>query len=124
MCHVIAGEIGKMGILYERYKRHLYAYFFKLTHGDTQASEDLVHTFFYRAIRYKTTFTGHGSFKNWLFSIAHNAGIDHNRKIKYQYRHYTEINATQSVLYEDNDLEKTEQRAALAQAMSKLKPDG
>ena len=122
MCHVIAGEIDKMGILYERYKRPLYAYFFKLTRGDNQASEDLVHTVFYRAIRYKTSFTGKGSFKNWLFRIAHNAGIDHNRKIRNQ-GYNTEINTVQTKLYEHNDLEKNEQRAILEQAMSKLKPD-
>ncbi len=122
MCHVIAGEIDKMGILYERYKRPLYAYFFKLTRGDNQASEDLVHTVFYRAIRYKTSFTGKGSFKNWLFRIAHNAGIDHNRKIRNQ-GYNNEINTVQTKLYEHNDLEKNEQRAILEQAMNKLKPD-
>jgi len=123
MGHVIAGEIGKMGILYERYKRPLYAYFFKLTSGDNQASEDLVHTVFYRAIRYKTSFTCRGSFKNWLFRIAHNAGIDHNRKIKHLRNYKTEVHTTQSVVYENNDLEKNEMRTILEQAMSKLKAD-
>jgi hypothetical protein len=44
MIYVIAGEIGMIGPLYEKYKRPLYTYFFKLTGGDNQASEDLVHT--------------------------------------------------------------------------------
>jgi RNA polymerase sigma-70 factor, ECF subfamily len=122
MAHVIAGEIDKTGILYERYKRPLYAYFFKFTGGDKQASEDLVHTVFYRVIRYRTSFTGEGSFAKWLFRIAHNTGIDYNRKIIYANNYKTEISATQAVLYENNDLEKDEQRATLEKAMSKLKP--
>jgi RNA polymerase sigma-70 factor (ECF subfamily) len=66
MSRVIAGEINEMGLLYEKYKKPLYAYFFKITSGNNQASEDLVHTVFYRAIRYKSSFSG-GSFINWLF---------------------------------------------------------
>ena len=34
-----------------------------------------------------------------------------------------EVNTTQAAMYENNDLEKDEQRAALEKAMSKLKPD-
>jgi RNA polymerase sigma-70 factor (ECF subfamily) len=123
MSHVIAGEIDKMGILYERYKRPLYAYFYKLTRGDIQASEDLVQTVFYRVIRYKTGFTGQGSFKNWLFRIAHNTGIDHNRRNKHISRYINEVHTTQTGEYENNDLEKNEQHATLEKAIGKLKPD-
>jgi RNA polymerase sigma factor (sigma-70 family) len=122
MAHVIAGEIDKMGILYEKYKRPVYAYFFKLTRGDNQASEDLVHTVFYRVIRYKTSFTGQGSFAKWLFRIAHNAGIDYHRKIRHANNYKFEAMATQTSVYENNDLEKDEQSATLEKAMSKLKP--
>ena len=123
MAQVIAGDIGKAGLLYEKYKRPLYAYFFKLTCGDSQASEDLVHTVFYRVIRYRTSFTGEGSFAKWLFRIAHNTGIDHNRKIRRVNSYQAEVYASQSVLYENNDLEKNEQLAILHQAMCRLKPD-
>lgn len=121
MAYVIAGEIGKMGILYERYKMPLYAYFFKLTGGDNQASEDLVHTVFYRVIKYKTSFKRKGSFAKWLFRIAHNTGIDYNRKNKYVNSCNIEAGTTQVVMYENHDLEKEEQRAILEKAMSKLK---
>jgi RNA polymerase sigma factor (sigma-70 family) len=121
MGQVIAGEIDKMGILYERYKMPLYAYFFKLTHGDNQSSEDLVHTVFYRAIIYKNSFTCKGSFKNWLFRIAHNVGIDHNRKIKHVRDYKNEARTIRTIVYENNNLEKNEMRATLEQAMSRLK---
>jgi len=123
MAQVIAGELNKMSILYERYKRPLYAYFFRLTGGNNQASEDLVHTVFYRVIRYKTSFTGQGSFAKWLFRIAHNTGIDYNRKIKYANNYKIEFNTTQAAIYENNEMEKDEQCAALEKAMSRLKPN-
>jgi RNA polymerase sigma factor (sigma-70 family) len=123
MASVNAGEIDKVGVLYEKYKRPLYGYFFKLTCGDNQASEDLVHTVFYRVIRYRTGFTGEGNFAKWLFTIAHNTGIDHNRRIKRVNTFKTEIYAVQPAMYENNDLEKNEQLIILRKAMYRLKPD-
>jgi RNA polymerase sigma factor (sigma-70 family) len=120
MSLVIAGEIDKLGILYEKYKKPLYSYFFKLTTGDRQASEDLVHTVFYRVIKYKASFRGHGSFLSWIFKIAHNAGLDHNRKIQYLNNYKNEILATQKDFFESNDLEKQERKVILKNAMRKL----
>ena len=122
MALVIAGDIEKVGRLYEKYKGHLYAYFFKLTCGDRQASEDLVHTVFYRVIRYRSGFKGKGTFVKWLFRIAHNAGIDHLRKIKNMNDYNTEVYATKDNITEHNDLEKNEELAILQDAMCRLKP--
>lgn len=123
MIRVISGDIDKAGLLYERYKRPLYAYFFKLTCGDNQTSEDLVHTVFYRMIRYRTSFTGEGNFASWLFRIAHNTGIDHNRKIKHIDNYFTEVYADHADISGFDALEKKEQREILEQALSRLKPD-
>lgn len=46
MIRVKLGETDKLGLLYERYKEAVFAYFFKLSTGDHQASEDLVQTVF------------------------------------------------------------------------------
>ena len=123
MAEVIAGETGKIGLLYERYKRPLYAYFLKFTGGDTHASEDLVHTVFYRAIKYKTSFRCEGSFANWLFSIAHNAGLDHNKKIKRLNDYRSEFQATHEISYEQNSVEKNDQLNTLESAMARLKQE-
>jgi len=120
MARVIAGEIDKMGILYEKYKKPLFAYFFKLTGGDSPASEDLVHTVFYRIIRYKSTFTGNGSFVNWLFKIAHNAGIDHNRSIKNENNYKDEYYLSQTNIYESAELENKEQHKMLEYSLNRL----
>jgi RNA polymerase sigma-70 factor (ECF subfamily) len=123
MSLVIEGEIDKAGILYERYKKPLYGYFFKLTSGDSQASEDLVHTVFYRVIRYRTSFTGKGTFAKWLFRIAHNAGLDHNRKIKYSNNYKNEVHSAITDLSDNNDLEIREQHATLEKALNRLNPE-
>jgi RNA polymerase sigma-70 factor (ECF subfamily) len=120
MSLVIGGDIDKAGLLYEKYKRPLYSYFFKLTSGDNQASEDLVHTVFYRVIRYKTSFTGKGSFASWLFRIAHNTGIDHNTQLKRSNNYKNEAHIVQTDFYELNDVEKNEQYKTLSHAMSRL----
>jgi len=122
MSHVIAGEIEEMGLLYEKYKRPLYAYFFKITSGDNQTSEDLVHTVFYRAIRYKTSFSG-GSFANWLFKIAHNVSIDHKKKLRRINNYQAEMMQGNSIQYDDYDPEKKEQLEILEFALGKLSFD-
>jgi RNA polymerase sigma factor (sigma-70 family) len=119
MSHVIAGEIDEMGLLYEKYKKPLYAYFFKITSGDNQTSEDLVHTVFYRAIKYKSSFSG-GSFVNWLFKIAHNASVDHKKKLKSINNYQAEMMQGNPVQYDDYDPDKKEQLAMLEIALGKL----
>jgi RNA polymerase sigma factor (sigma-70 family) len=121
MSLVAAGEISAMGLLYEKYKRPLYAYFFKVTGGNSHISEDMVHTVFYRAIRYKATFTGQGSFAKWLFSIAHNASIDQSRKNRNIIEYKADI--LQGIpLYDDQDEkdEKAERIALLEKALGEL----
>ncbi len=123
MAGVIAGDIDSMGPLYERYKRPLFGYFLKLTGGDNNASEDLVHTVFYRAIKYKNTYRCEGSFASWLFSIAHNTGIDHNRKIQKYNVYNAEYQAVNNIYYEQDDLEKSEMQITLDSALKKLKSE-
>ncbi len=120
MSHVIDGETDRMSILYERYKMPIYSYFFKTTCGDREASEDLVHTVFYRAIRYKHSFTGQGSFAKWIFRIAHNVGLDHNKKKRNSNNYESEIRSGHVMMYDENDYEKREQLASLEFAMKKL----
>ncbi len=118
---VVDGNIDRFGILYERYKKPVYGYFYKLTSGDSQASEDLSHNVFFKALKYKHSFKGTGTFARWLFSIAHNMGIDYLRK---NTRYHSdeidpeikdeEINGTES-------LELKESTAILNLSLNKLK---
>lgn len=119
MLKVIDGDIDKLGLLYERYKMPMYGYFFKLTSGNRDASEDLVHNVFYKALKYKHSFKGRGEFSKWLFSIAHNIGIDYLRKDKGRYTE--EINDDRiSGCYEDKGIEKQQERELLFCSLEKL----
>ena len=122
MLKVIDGDIDKLGVLYERYKNPLYGYFFKLTRGDRDASEDLVHNVFYKVLKYKHSFKGTGKFSKWLFSIAHNLGIDYLRKESCKY--YNELDESRiNLSYELNSLEKEQDLNLLNRAMDRLNDD-
>ena len=79
MLQVKQGQADKMGLLFERYHRPLFGFFYHLcSDGDT--SEDLVQTVFYRMLKYRHTFTGEGKFTTWMYHIARNAHADHYKK--------------------------------------------
>lgn len=125
MSLVTAGEINAMGMLYEKYKRPLFAYFNKATMGDSHASEDLVHTVFYRAIKYRSSFTGQGSFAKWLFRIAHNTFIDYRKKINGVVEYKSDLLKDAPLQHHDNEekdnnIEKIE---ILRSAMGRLTAD-
>lgn len=84
MNQVKAGDVHQLGSLFERYKQALFSYFFKVCKGDTSSAEDLVQTVFYKVLKYRENYKGHGSFKGWLFRIAHNTSLDFHRKKKYE----------------------------------------
>lgn len=82
MTRVKHGDLEELAVLYERYNRILYGFFFKAT-LDAQASEDLVHTVFFKIIKYRERYRAEqGPFATWMFRIAHNANVDyfHSRK--------------------------------------------
>lgn len=66
------GQLDSAGLLYQRYKKVLWAYFYNST-GKRETSEDLVQLTFEKMIRYRSKYSGKGSVKSWLFSIARNA---------------------------------------------------
>jgi RNA polymerase sigma-70 factor (ECF subfamily) len=77
------GDLEKLAVLYEKYNRPLFAFFYKMT-SDSQASEDLVQGVFCKLLSYRDRFRERdGSFAVWLFQIARNARIDHYHKEKH-----------------------------------------
>ncbi len=81
MLQVKEGRTTCLGLLFERYHKPLYAFFFRLTR-DGDLSEDLTQTVFYRILKYKHTFLGKGAFSAWMFHLARNILADHWRKNK------------------------------------------
>jgi len=79
MTKVRDGDLDKLGLLFERYKRPLYGFFYGMNR-EQELSEDLVQNTFLRILKYKHLFRGEGDFKAWMFHIARNVNIDHHRK--------------------------------------------
>ena len=78
---VKSGNLDQLGLLFERYKKILFGFFYNLNH-DAPLSEDLVQNTFMRILKYREGFKGEGEFKVWMFHIARNISHDHFRKNK------------------------------------------
>ncbi|WP_349355358.1 RNA polymerase sigma factor [Gracilimonas sp. BCB1] len=79
MMKVKNGDLDKLGLLFERYNRPLFSFFYRMC-KEAELCEDLVQSVFERILKYRETYTGDGKFTTWMFSIARNAHIDHFRK--------------------------------------------
>ena len=79
MIAVRAGEIDKLGELFERHHKPLYGYFVHHT-GDRTASEDLVQLVFYRILKYRHTYRDDGRFSAWIYHVARKVAADHFRR--------------------------------------------
>ena len=81
MVKVRDGDLDRLGLLFERYKKPLLGFFYGLS-KDLDLSEDLVQNTFFRILKYRRLFRGEGDFKTWMFHIARNVNNDHYRKDK------------------------------------------
>lgn len=125
MLRVKAGDLDRMGLLFERHHRSLYGFLFHMTY-QREASEDMVQNVFYKMLKYRHTFTGQGEFVAWMFQIARNTLKDQAKKNK---------NKTQQLPAEemedklpggmsaDEQLEKKQDKANLYRAMASLSED-
>ena len=121
MQKVQTGQVDALGLLYERYKKVLYAYFYNVI-GHTANSEDLVQTVFVRILKYKHQYKGQGAFKSWMFTIARNAMIDKMRKGKSKF-HYTIDDYTDKLVDHkrtDDLVKKNEELQMLKDALGRL----
>ena len=83
MIKVKDGDLTKLGLLFERYKKPLFGFFYGMN-KDADLSEDLVQNVFFRILKYRYLFRGEGDFKTWMFHIARNVNHDHYRKMKWK----------------------------------------
>lgn len=76
MLAVRAGDLRKLGDLFERHHRALYGFFVRLTR-DREVSEDLVQMVFYRILKYRHTYRDEGKFSAWIYHLARKILADH-----------------------------------------------
>lgn len=81
MLKVKAEDLDKLGLLFERYNRRLFSYFYRLTRRQ-DISEDLVQGVFERIIKYRHTYTDDGAFSTWIYKVARNLHADYYRSNK------------------------------------------
>lgn len=122
MLKVKAGDLDKMGLLFERYHRALFAFLYHST-GQSAYSEDLVQTVFYRMLKYRHTFTEVGEFRTWMYHLARNVlndAIKKNHRMVYQADVTTVGEKNHSEPSADVQLEKKQTSETLHEALAKL----
>lgn len=125
MLRVKAGDLDKMGLLFERHHRSLYGFLFHMTY-QREASEDMVQNVFYKMLKYRHTFTGQGEFVAWMFQIARNTLKDQAKKNNIKTQQLTSHEIEDSIgggLSADEQLEKKQEKAGLYKAMASLSDD-
>ena len=123
MLAVKNGNLSKASILFDRYNKHLYNFFVKIT-MDREVGEDLTQNVFLRMIKYKHTFQKGSTFKSWIFRIARNAQADYYRKREKMQTKDVELNTFASdVLVKEDELAKSEQEKLLYIALFRLKAE-
>ena len=118
-----SGHIVHVGILYERYKRILWTYFYNNTKSTFQ-SEEMVQITFEKVLKYHQSYKGIGTVKSWIFSIARNVQSEQWNKRK-------EVSALESIEeseVDDNPLAdslivKNQRKDLINRAMHQLEPD-
>jgi RNA polymerase sigma factor (sigma-70 family) len=122
MEQVKQGDLDKLGLLYEKYHKILFAYFYRLvSHAPT--SEDLVQNVFFRLLKYRERFRAEGVFSAWLFAVAHNVKNDHLRK-SLSAPSFGDLEEVDAVSDENpvQAAEKSERTALLEKALAELSP--
>jgi len=124
MIKVKDGDIDKLGLLFERYKKPLFGFFYGMN-KDSALSEDLVQNVFFRILKYRYLFRGEGDFRTWMFHIARNVNHDHFRKIKWKGRddldHWKE--RLSSAENRQTEFQQDEEMNLLTMALGKLPED-
>jgi RNA polymerase sigma factor (sigma-70 family) len=124
MIKVRDGHLDTLGLLFARYKKPLFGFFYGMNR-DAELSEDLVQNVFYRILKYRYLFRGEGDFKTWMFHIARNVNHDNFRKDKIRFK--DSIEDWQERLGSDEnrvtEFQKDEELQLLSMAMDRLPDD-
>ena len=122
MLRVKEGNLHPMGLLFKRYHRELFGFFYHMC-SNSAAGEDMVQTVFYRMIKYRQSFTGEGAFRSWMYQLARNVLLDEiqqNKQSSQQYNLADYAERIEGGTPADEALQKSEQVEQLHMALSRL----
>ncbi|MEP0365347.1 MAG: RNA polymerase sigma factor [Cyclobacteriaceae bacterium] len=122
MLKVKAGDVEKLGLLYKRYSRRLYGFFYRMS-GDGALSEDLVQNVFVRMLKYRYSYSEKGSFESWIFHVSRNVFKDDLRKNQ-RYHFQQDMTEWEGHLKEESNqevfMQKTDELNMLHRALASL----
>ncbi len=125
MLKIKGGDLEKLNLLYHRYSRRMFGFFYRMT-NDGSSSEDLVQNVFMRVLKYRHSYAASGQFESWLFQLARNVHHDHYRKNK-RYSWQENMTDWEAYLQDSTNVEtrtqKEEELGLLHQALESLAPD-
>lgn len=125
MLKVKRGDLDKLSLLYHRYSRRVFGFFYRLT-GEGATSEDLVQNVFMRILKYKHTYSDQGQFETWIFHLARNIHIDHYKKNS-RYSWQENMTDWDAKLKDETNIEvqteKEDEINLLRQALQSLAPE-
>ena len=81
IARAIAGDQAAFGLIVERYASRIYTHLYRLVRNREEA-EDLTQETFLRAFRFLDRFDMSRPFRNWLYTIATNVGLNALRSVK------------------------------------------
>lgn len=123
----LSGNASGFNMLYERYKKQLYAYLNRLLAGEQAQADDIFQQTWIKIIHRLPKYRCEGKFLGWAMRIAHNQAMDHFRKQKVRGGvHEADDERIESP---DNnaepwkDMHHTELKEALESAIKQLSPE-
>lgn len=125
MLQVKAGDLAKMGLLFERYHRELFGFLYHMS-SSAEAGEDMVQTVFYRMLKYRHTFVGDGAFRSWMYHLARNVLADSVQQNKRSAQHQDVAEYAERIgggPAADESLQREQETALLRDALTRLSPE-
>lgn len=119
IARVLSGDRDAFAVLIHRYSDPLYRHALGMT-GSPDVAEDILQTSFIKA--YNHLAEVRGRFDAWLFRIVANGCKDWLKNIRRTHVSYEEDDQPSSYATPDEDLDRTELRMDLDEALAKLAP--
>ncbi len=116
---VLAGDRNAFSVLIKRYSDALYRHALGMT-GSPDVAEDILQTSFIKAFNHLGEVRGR--FDAWLFRIVANGCKDWLKNIRRSHVSYEEDDQPSNFATPDEDLDRTELRLDLDEALAKLAP--
>lgn len=123
MLAVRDGDVGKLGVLFERHHTALFDFFARMT-GNRPVSEDLVQDVFFRILKYRKTYRNESQFTTWMYHIARNTRFDQFKKRRLEtVSPEEEIQIPSNGISAAKQFEHDQEKELLARALMKLPED-